>query len=463
MILDAETMKRALMLSATALWAMTPDGVSYLLAGPATESRSLAAAERLAPGSRAMLVDGVAVVPVYGALIRHNGAGGSYAEIRRDLAAAIGDPRVASILLAIESPGGMVVGCDECAAAVAEAARQKPVVAHIDGVGASAAYWLASQARQIFAAPTAVVGSVGAMITGHDLGGILERMGAAKIEVRSTQSPEKNPRFASDEMVAQLQPIIDDAATLFIDGIAAGRRVTPAVVENYFGKGAILSARAALARGMIDGIASFAQVLTDLSQARGADRQTQQKGPGAAAGRAVQGDERMDYSKLVAADLRANRPDLVDAIASEATADVDARVDAARKEGAARERARIKGIRAASLSNDPAEIEAAIESGATPEAFAMEQIAKAKALGVKHLNARAEAEKETPADAEPVETAAAAEDAVVDHASAEAAANAKWERMSEADKKRQVGGKDAFISLVMSDLGFPRHTRPKAA
>lgn len=64
-------------------------------------------------------------------------------------------------MLAINSPGGVVTGVPEAAAAIAQLATIKPVVAVTDSQSASAAYWIASQATENWLTPSAEIGSIG--------------------------------------------------------------------------------------------------------------------------------------------------------------------------------------------------------------------------------------------------------------------------------------------------------------
>ena len=68
---------------------------------------------------------------------------------------------IKAVFLDIDSPGGTVAGTPELAAAVASLNKQKPVYAFSSGLMCSAAYWIASQARAIYATPSAQVGSIG--------------------------------------------------------------------------------------------------------------------------------------------------------------------------------------------------------------------------------------------------------------------------------------------------------------
>src|SRR5581483_9650939 len=89
---------------------------------------------------------------------------------RRDIRQAVADQDVAGILLAIDSPGGTVAGTDDLAAEVRQARTSKPVWAAIDDLGASAAYWVASQTQRVTVnSPTALVGSIGTLQVIRDL------------------------------------------------------------------------------------------------------------------------------------------------------------------------------------------------------------------------------------------------------------------------------------------------------
>jgi protease-4 len=75
--------------------------------------------------------------------------------------AAAEDAAVKAIMLHIDSPGGAASGGEALYRAVRDASEQKPVVAVIDGLGASAAYMTAIAADHIVARESALTGSIG--------------------------------------------------------------------------------------------------------------------------------------------------------------------------------------------------------------------------------------------------------------------------------------------------------------
>lgn len=220
----------------------------------------LAFGERLSSSvmTFASLVGKVAVIPVWGAILNKRSAFfSSYEEIAADLALAIADPRVKRIVLDIDSPGGMVEGCADCAELIAGVSSIKPVSAQVRGSACSAAYWLAAAASPIAATQGSVVGSVGAVIHYVDLEPLLEKMGARVVEVVARQSPAKRLDPDSDDGREELQAIVDDAGERFVNALAVFRDTTPAAVLETYGQGRVFPAAAALTRGMIDRVGGF--------------------------------------------------------------------------------------------------------------------------------------------------------------------------------------------------------------
>lgn len=83
------------------------------------------------------------------------------ADVDKALALAANDPAIDTVVLDLHTPGGSVVGTPETAARVAEIRKTKEVHAYTSTMCCSAGYYIASQADQISAAPSAIVGSIG--------------------------------------------------------------------------------------------------------------------------------------------------------------------------------------------------------------------------------------------------------------------------------------------------------------
>jgi signal peptide peptidase SppA len=135
--------------------------------------------------------DGVGVVAIEGPILRKPdlfarvffGATSSE-EIGAALREAGSRDDIKAVFLNIDSPGGTVAGTPELAGAVAALDALKPVYAFSSGLMASAAYWVASQARAIYATPSAQVGSIGVVQAVIDNSTALDKAGI-KVEVFS--------------------------------------------------------------------------------------------------------------------------------------------------------------------------------------------------------------------------------------------------------------------------------------
>lgn len=91
---------------------------------------------------------------------------------------AASNPNIKSLVLRINSPGGMVVGTPEVGNAIREFNDSgKASVAFADTLMASAAYWIGSQASTIATTESALVGSIGVIRPHVDASGAYEKMG----------------------------------------------------------------------------------------------------------------------------------------------------------------------------------------------------------------------------------------------------------------------------------------------
>ena len=162
--------------------------------------------------------DGIGVVAIEGPILRKPdlfarvffGASGSE-DIGSALREAGARDDIKAVFLNIDSPGGTVAGTPELAAAVASLNEQKPVYAFSSGLMCSAAYWVASQARAIYATPSAQVGSIGVVQAVIDNSAALDKAGI-KVEVFSVGKYKA--------MGAPGTPLTDDQRELISSNLA---------------------------------------------------------------------------------------------------------------------------------------------------------------------------------------------------------------------------------------------------
>jgi signal peptide peptidase SppA len=221
------------------------------------------------PGSRRTDTRGsVAIIPIIGSIVPRGGyfsswsSAASIATIAKDLTVAIEDPTVEAIVLNIDSPGGDITGVSELATYIYESRGKKPIVAYVYGLGASAAYWIATAADRIVAADTSEVGSIGVVSTYTDWSEWDKKNGLKEIEIVSSQSPKKRLSPSSEAGRAEVQKIVDDLADIFISAVARHRGVTSDKVVSDFGEGGVMVASRALSAGMIDEVGSLEKILS---------------------------------------------------------------------------------------------------------------------------------------------------------------------------------------------------------
>lgn len=279
--------KSLLMAMSRTAWAMTDRamkvGIAVLsrdewFAELRREALNAREGKPLQQAKRVAVYDGVAVVPVVGPIFRRadafeemcGGESATYDALRKDFQKTLEDESIHTILLDVDSPGGEVNGCDEMAEAIYQARGAKRIVAYVGGMGASAAYWIASAAHEIVAAPTAELGSIGVRSGYLDDSRALEKAGFKEWVFVASQSPKKafDPNIEDDR--DRLQLVLDDLADVFISRVARNRGVTADKVIKSFGQGDVMVGDRAVTAGLADRLGDFESTLAQLIANKGA-------------------------------------------------------------------------------------------------------------------------------------------------------------------------------------------------
>lgn len=215
---------------------------------------------------------GVAILPIHG-VIAHRAdtfeasSGGTSTEaVGRAFRRAMADSSVSTIVLDVDSPGGTVEGVPELAAEIYAARQSKRVIAHANAMAASAGYWLASQASELYVTPSGSVGSIGVYMLLEDWSEHLEKEGV-KITPISAGAHKLDGAWwtpMSPEAREHFQAQIDGINREFVAAVARARGVTASVVNTTYGQGRVFLADDAKARGMVDGVVTLDQLLSRL-------------------------------------------------------------------------------------------------------------------------------------------------------------------------------------------------------
>jgi len=194
-----------------------------------------------------------------------------YDEIREALLEMALDDSVSSILLDINSGGGQVGTMSEVADLVASIDKTiKPVYTHTSGKMCSAAYYVGCAARRMTAATMADVGSIGILLVQRSVVRSLAENGVDVKVIRAGEFKAMgNPFEALSEKAKKvLQDSCDYAYGLFLDHVAACRKVSLETARNRMGEGRVFMGAQALEAGLVDAISSFDEALTGATVAK---------------------------------------------------------------------------------------------------------------------------------------------------------------------------------------------------
>jgi len=271
--------------------------------------------------------------------------------LTKHLKVLVADDSIRRIVLDVDSPGGYVDGVDVFAQAVFDAREKKEIVAMVNPMCASAAYWIASAAHEIYiTSGTSITGSIGVIISHVDYSKMLEGDGVKVTEI--TAGKYKNIASShkplSKEGKEELQAQADYIYSLFVNDVAKHRNKT--VDEALaMADGRIFLGRQAVDIGLADGFKTMSDLLEDN------DLPDKEKTP-----------------VVSLAYLKENNPDLLASIKEEAYKDGFEKGKAEGNEaGIKAERERVSKVSSLSRKGYENIITKAITEGNTPEQAAM--------------------------------------------------------------------------------------------
>lgn len=242
-----------------------------------SEIRAKIEARSEVPGQRSEAGGVIAVIPIAGFIEQRTSffgalfGGTSTQRVSAMFRASMADPAVKAIVFDVSSGGGSVFGVTELANEIMGARGSKPIVSVVNSTAASAAYWIAAAADEIVSTPSGVTGSVGVYAIHHDYSEA-DKQAGIKTEIISAGEHKADAVEGaplSDEGRESMQSMVNHIYGMFVDDLAAGRKVSAATVRSDFGKGLIMTAPAAKAAGMIDRIGTLDETLTRLSTPQG--------------------------------------------------------------------------------------------------------------------------------------------------------------------------------------------------
>lgn len=173
-----------------------------------------------------------------------------------------------AIILRIDSPGGSPVQADYMFNAIRYFRQKHPDVktyAVCVDMCASAAYYIASAADEIYANPSSLVGSIGVVYNGFGFVDAIQKLGIS----RRLETAGRNKGFMDQfspivpEQEKSMQDMLGRIHQQFINQVKVGRGNRLKINDDTF-SGMIWTGTQAKELGLIDGFASSGQLMRDI-------------------------------------------------------------------------------------------------------------------------------------------------------------------------------------------------------
>jgi protease-4 len=182
------------------------------------------------------------------------------------------DDSVKAILLHINSPGGGAAASQEIYHEVLRVRREKhkKVVASVESVGASGAYYIASACDTIYANDASVVGSIGVIMEWTNYGDLMRwaKLKPVVIHAGTLKDAGDPTHDMTPEEAAYFQSLVDNMYGQFVQDVADGRHTTPDKIRPL-ATGQVWTGQQSLPLGLIDKIGGYRVALIDTARSVG--------------------------------------------------------------------------------------------------------------------------------------------------------------------------------------------------
>ena len=220
--------------------------------------------------------DGVAVLPVHGMITKYasmiNGmsqpTGMSSDRIVHAVEMAQNDPRVRSIIVDIDSPGGTVAGGEDLVVGMraARKAGGKPMVALAHDQCCSGGYLVAALCDGVYCTENSMVGSCGVYCVIEDSSKMLEKEGVYRHVVSSGEfkGAFEMGTPISEEQITELQRNITAMSTWYVKRTLIEGRGMSQADADAIADGRVWVGAETVAIGLCDGVTTLAELVKSM-------------------------------------------------------------------------------------------------------------------------------------------------------------------------------------------------------
>ena len=182
------------------------------------------------------------------------------------------DSSIKAIVLHVNSPGGGAAASEEIYREVLRVRDQKKkrIVASIETVGASGAYYVSSATNKIFADDASIVGSIGVIVQWVNYEELMKWAKLKDITIKAGEFKDVGSptRDLTPTERAYLQGLIDDMHVQFIHSVANGRHMKDDDVR-VLANGKVWTGEQAVPLKLVDQIGDFRAAIEDTAKSVG--------------------------------------------------------------------------------------------------------------------------------------------------------------------------------------------------
>ncbi len=195
----------------------------------------------------------IGVIPIEGTIMTSD-------DILKDLRRFQKKSSIKAIVLRINSPGGAVAPAQEIYRELDRIKKKKPVVASMETVGASAAYYISSNATQVVCSKGTITGSIGVIMMLPDLHKIAEKIGVGVNIVKAGKFKDigSGLKPMSEDEKQVLETFAIEIHEQFIMDVAGARKDKIDLDKlREISDGRFFSGEKARELGLVDNIGNF--------------------------------------------------------------------------------------------------------------------------------------------------------------------------------------------------------------
>jgi protease-4 len=206
--------------------------------------------------------DRIAVIDVTGVIVSPETVGNQLRKFGDDSS-------VKAIILHINSPGGGAAASQEIYHEVLRVRQEKKkkIIASIESVGASGAYYIASGCDKIYANDASVVGSIGVIMEWTNYGDLMRWAKLKNVVIHAGELKDAGDpsRDLTPKEQAYFQSLVDNMYTQFVHDVATGRHSSDDKIRPL-ATGQVWTGQQSLPLGLIDKVGGYRVALLETAR-----------------------------------------------------------------------------------------------------------------------------------------------------------------------------------------------------